>query len=107
MPTSGQLSDSEDKRFILTVEQLSCGGLNGMRIRACRSHTHPGQGHRSAGRGSGWSWSLGMWSNPRVRAAADCGETDRGGVREEIVGGDACGGKPGSRGSKAILLSHA
>ena len=48
-----------------------------------------------------------MWSNPKVRAAVDGGETDRGDVREEIVVGNAYGGKPGSRGSKAILLSHA
>ena len=47
-----------------------------------------------------------MWSNPRARAAVDCGETDRGGVREEIVVGNPCGGKPGSHGSKAILLNH-
>ena len=47
-----------------------------------------------------------MWSNPRVRAAVDCGEMDQGDVREETVVGKACGGKPGSRGSKAILLSH-
>ena len=48
-----------------------------------------------------------MWSNPRARAAVDCGETDLGDVRKEIVVGNACGGKPGSNGSKAILLSHA
>ena len=48
-----------------------------------------------------------MWSNPRVKAAVDGGETDGGGVREEIVVGNACGGKPGSHGSKMILLSHA
>ena len=48
-----------------------------------------------------------MWSNPRVRAAVDCGETDRGDVREEIVVGNAGGRKLGSHGSKAILLSHA
>ena len=47
-----------------------------------------------------------MWSNPRVRAAADCGETDQGDVREETVVGNACGGKLGSHGSKVILLSH-
>ena len=47
-----------------------------------------------------------MWSNPRVRAAVDNREMDRGGVREEIVVGNASGGKPGSHGSKAILLSH-
>ena len=48
-----------------------------------------------------------MWRNPRARAAVDCGETDRGDVREEIVVGNACGGKPGHHASKAILLSHA
>ena len=41
-----------------------------------------------------------------MRAAVDCGETDGGDVREETVVGNACGGKPGSHGSKAILLSH-
>ena len=58
------------------------------------------------------SWSLGiveqscsLWS--RARAAVDCRETDRGDVREETVVGNACGGKPGSHGSKAVLLSHA
>jgi len=47
-----------------------------------------------------------LWSNPRARAAADCGETDQGDVREEIVVGNACGGKLRSHGSKVILLSH-
>jgi len=45
-----------------------------------------------------------LWSNPRARAAIDCREMDRADVREEIVVGNACGGKPGSHGSKAILL---
>ena len=44
----------------------------------------------------------GLWSNPRVRAAVQCGEMDRGDVREETVVGNACGGKSGSHGSKAI-----
>ena len=48
-----------------------------------------------------------LWSNPRARAAIDCGETDGGDVREEMVVGNACGGKPGSHGSKVILLSQA
>ena len=47
-----------------------------------------------------------MWSNLRARAAVDHREMDQGDVREETVVGNACGGKPGSRGSKAILLSH-
>ena len=47
-----------------------------------------------------------MCINPRVRADVDCGETDGGDVREEIVVGNACGGKPGSHRSKAIKLGH-
>jgi len=47
-----------------------------------------------------------LWSNPRARAAVDCSGTCQGEVREEIVVGNACEGKPGSHGSKAILLSH-
>ena len=47
-----------------------------------------------------------MWSDPRARAAVDYRETDGGDVREEIMVRNACGGKPSSHGSKAILLSH-
>jgi len=42
-----------------------------------------------------------------VRVAVICEKTDRGDVREGIVVGNVCGGKPGSHGSKAILLSRA
>ena len=42
-----------------------------------------------------------------MRAAIDCGETDGREVREELVVGNACGGKLGSHGSTVILLSHA
>ena len=41
-----------------------------------------------------------------MRDAVDCGEMDQGDVREETVVGNACGGKSGSHGSKAILLNH-
>ena len=47
-----------------------------------------------------------MWSNPRARAAVDCSKTDQGDVREEIMVGNASARKPGSLGSKAVLLSH-
>ena len=47
-----------------------------------------------------------MWRNPRVRAVVDFRETDQGDVSEETVPGNACGGKLGSQGRKAILLSH-
>ena len=50
--------------------------------------------------------SWGLWSSPREKVAVDCGETNQGDVREETVVGNACGGKPGSHGSKVILLSH-
>ena len=46
-----------------------------------------------------------MQSNPRARAAVDGGGMDQEDVREEIVVGNACGEKPGSHGSKVILLS--
>ena len=52
------------------------------------------------------SWSLGIVEQTQARAAVDCGETDGGDVREETVVGNACGGKPGSHGSKTTLLSH-
>ena len=52
------------------------------------------------------SWSLGIVEQSQVRAAVDCGERDQGDVREEIVLGNACGGKPSNQGSKVILLSH-
>ena len=40
------------------------------------------------------------------KAAVNCGEKDQGDVSKEIVVGNAYGGKPGSHGNKAILLSH-
>ena len=52
------------------------------------------------------SWSLGIMEQSQGGDAIDCGETDQGEVREEIMVGNAGGGKPGSRGSKVILLSH-
>ena len=42
-----------------------------------------------------------------MKAAINCGEMGQGDLREETVVGNACGGKPGSHGSEAILLSHA
>ena len=47
-----------------------------------------------------------MESNPRVRSGADCTETAGEGIREITVG-NTFGGKQGSHGSKAVLLSHA
>ena len=54
IPILGQLSESEEKYLRLRVKQLTCGGLNGMRIRQPLPYTHPGQGHRSPRRCSGW-----------------------------------------------------
>ena len=90
------------------MKQLICGSLNGMRIRQsllqpyiCQKGTLvPWKGQQL---GAGVK---GLWSNPRVRAAVDCRETDQGDVREEVVVGNACGGKPGSSRSKAIAESR-
>ena len=48
-----------------------------------------------------------MWTNPRVWAAVDCRERDGEDVREEIVGGNACGGKPGSHRSNPMAIHGA
>ena len=105
---SGQLSESEEKHLRLRVKQLICGSLSGMRIRQSLPEPYipwtgtlvPWKGQRL---GSGVS---GVWSDPRARAAVDCGEKDREDVREAIVVGNAGEGKPGSHGSRVILLSH-
>ena len=93
----------------MRVKQLIWGSLNGMRIRQSLPQPYIPQTAMLV------PWKAqqlgaevqGLCSNPRERAAVDFGEMDRGDVREETVVGNACGGKPGSRGSKAILLSHA
>jgi len=106
IPTSGQLSESEEKHLRLRVKQLTCGSLNGMRVRQSLLRPYiPWTGTQVPLEGtSAGSWSLG--SNHRARAAVDCRETDGGDVKGEIVVGNACGGKLSSHGSKAILLSH-
>ena len=103
IPTAEQLSESEGKLLRLRVKQLICGSLNTVLATA----THTADRHPDPLEGSmAGSWGLEIVEQPRARDAVDCGETDQGDVRE-IVLGNACGGKPGSRGSKAMLLSHA
>ena len=62
IPTSGQLSESEEKHLRLRGKQLICGNLNGMRIRVLAAAIHtlerdagPLEGAAAAG-----SWSLGI-----------------------------------------------
>ena len=53
--------------------------LNRMRIRQSllQPYIYPGQERWSPGRLRVWKLEFReLWSNPRVRAAADCGETD-------------------------------
>ena len=94
-------SESREKHLRLRGKQLICGSLNGMRIRQSLLQPYVPQMAQQPGAGV-----QGLWSNPRARAAVDCRDTDQGDVREETVVGNACGGKLGSHGSKAILLSH-
>ena len=86
---------------------MICRNLKGTRIR--QSLLQPYVPRRNAdlleGAAAG-SWSLEIVEQSRARAAVECGQMDRGGVRKEIVVGNAGGGKPGSHRSKAILLSH-
>ena len=108
-PWSNCLSQGK-KHLRPGVKQLICGSLNGMRVRQSLPQPYiPWTGMQPPRRCSSWELEfrdtvLGLWSNPRARAAVDCRETD---VREETVVGNACGGKPGSPESKAIQLSHA
>ena len=52
------------------------------------------------------SWNLGIVEQSQGEGCCYCQEMDRGDVREETEVGNACGGKPGSHGSKATLRSH-
>ena len=58
IPTSGQLSELEEKHLRLRVKQLICGSLNRMRIRQSLLdtciHTCPRQRCRLPRRRSGW-----------------------------------------------------
>ena len=66
---------------------------------SCHSHTYLGQGHGSPRRHSDWK-------PPQDRSAVDYREMAWGDLREGTVVGNACEGKPGRHGGKAILLSH-
>ena len=79
-----------------------------MRIRQSLPQPYiPRTGTQISGRCSGWELVFrDCGATPGWRLLLT-GGTGWGDVREEIVVGKACGGKPGSRGSKAILLSHA
>ena len=90
------------------MKQLICGSLNKMRIRQSLLQPYIPQTGMQVPWKAQWLGAgvWGLWSDPRERAAVDYGETDQGDVREETVVGNACGGKPGSHGSKALLLSH-
>ena len=90
----------------MRMKQLICGSLNGMRIRQSLPQPYiPRTGKQVPCKAQQLeAGALGLWSNSRVMAAVDCGKTDLGDVREEIVVESACGGKLGSHGSKTILL---
>ena len=90
------------------MKQLTCDTLNGMRITQriiaiaiCTTDRGISPLESTVAGG----WNLGMENNPRVRSAVDCGGDNQGDMREETVVGNACGGKLGSRGGKAILLN--
>ena len=107
--TSGRLSESEEKHLRLGVKKLIHGSLNGMGSRQSLLQPYmPWTGTQVPWKAQQLGAEVqGLCSNPRERAAVDFGEMDRGDVREETVVGNAYGGKLGSHGSKAILLSHA
>ena len=104
----GQLSESEEKHLRLRVKQLISGSLNGMRIRRSLLQPYiPQRGMQVTRRHSDWELEFRDCGAIPGQGLLLTGETDRGGVREEIVVRNACRGKPGSHGSKGILLNHA
>ena len=108
-PHSGTIVCVRRETLRPRVKQLMCGSLHGMRIRPSLLQPYICQAGTQVSWKGQWLGAgvQGLWSNPSVRAAVDSGETDRGDMREKIVVGNVCGGKPGSHGSKVILLSHA
>ena len=88
IPTSGQLSESEEKHLRLRVKQLICGSLNGRRIRQSLPQPYTPQ------TGTQVPWKVqrlgarvqGLWSNPQAGAPVECGDRLRG-----CEGGDCVG----------------
>ena len=103
------MSESGEKHLRLRVKELICSSLNGMRIRQSLLKPYiPWTGMRVPWKAQWLGAEVwGMWSDPRARVAVDREEMESGQVREEIVIGNACGGKRGSLGIKVMLLSHA
>ena len=56
IPTSGQLSESEEKHLRLRVKQLICGSINGMRIRQYLLQPYTPQ------TGTQVPWKAGSWN---------------------------------------------
>ena len=84
IPTSGQLSESEEKHSRLRVTELICGSLNGMRIR--QSSLQPYTPGRNTGLQELGAGVWGLWSSLGARAAVDCRDRLRG-----CEGGDHSG----------------
>ena len=101
------LSESQKKHLRLRLNQLICGNLNGIRIRQSLPQLYiPWTGMQVLWKVQRLGHGVQeVWSNPRVRAAVQCGEMDLWDVKETVVG-NACEGKSGSHGSKVILRSH-
>ena len=72
------MSELEEKHLRLRVKKLICGSLNGMRIRQSLPQTYiPQTGTQVPWKAQQLGAGVkGLWSNPRVRAAVDCRETD-------------------------------
>ena len=92
----------------LRVKQLICDSPNGMiviqTIAATAIHTLGRDVGPLEGTVAG-NYSIGIVEQSQGEFSVDCGEMAKGDVREEIVVGNACEGKPCSHGGKAILLS--
>ena len=104
MCTSGKLFGTEGKH--LTLSDSEAADLwhfewsENHTIRASALHT-PARDSSPLKHSVAGSWSIEIG-----KQGEDCCWHAQGDIREEIVAGNAFGGKPGSHGGRAILLSH-
>ena len=105
MPISGKLFGTEGQHLTLSEHEAASlwhseWSENTQTIHAAALHT-PDRGSSPLEHSVAGSWNTGTGTQGEDRYWHTQGD-----IREEIVAGNAFGGKPGSHGGRAMLLSH-
>ena len=111
IPTSRKIFGAEEKHLRLlgseAADQWQSCWIENHRDSLCCNYTYRGQRCKSPRKRNSWELECRDWrANPRVRSAVGCREMSQGDMKEEIMVGNDCVGKPGSHEGKVILLSH-